>query len=153
VSLHTAHDDSTTGHRRARLSPSSVRWPRVRGLRVLVVEDDPDSLELVTHVLREAGSVVIQAENGRTAFDQFVSQKPDVIVADLHMPQGDGYELIHRIRSLPEEEGKMTAAIAISAVHGVQTAMRAGYNAFIGKPLEEWNLLDLIEKVLSANVV
>lgn len=130
---------------------TAVRWPRVRGLRVLVVEDDRDSLDMVTHILAEAGAIVSQASNGRIAFASFERERPDVVVSDLFMPAGDGYELIRRIRSLGLDEGKNTAAIAISAVHGVQPAMRAGYNAFIGKPLDEWNLLDLIEKVLSAN--
>jgi PAS domain S-box-containing protein len=76
---------------------------RLDGLRVLLVEDDDDSRDLLGIMLKRHGAVVISASSSAEAMKRFAQEPPDVVISDIGMPDEDGYELIRRIRSLPSE--------------------------------------------------
>jgi CheY-like chemotaxis protein len=109
------------------------------GLTVLLVDDDEDQLELLTHLLSAQRAGVISAAHIADAKHRFSAARPDVVVSDLVMPDGGGYALIEHIRRLPDGEGRFVPAIAMSSAldEGTRrTALRAGFWRFVGKPVD-----------------
>lgn len=114
------------------------------GARLLVVEDDPDTREMIAELAAMEGARVTTAADGRAGFDAFTRERPDLVVSDLWMPTGDGFELISRIRALSPEAGKLTPAVGLSACENADSAILAGYHAFLPKPFDIDRLLELI---------
>ncbi|HEY1954672.1 MAG TPA: PAS domain S-box protein [Polyangiaceae bacterium] len=113
--------------------------PRLDRTRVLVVDDQPELVELMAFVLSSAGAEVTSATSAVQALELFARTRPDVIVSDIGMPEVDGYELIRRIRALPPSEGGRTPAIAITAYVRREDAERAfasGFQRHVPKPVE-----------------
>lgn len=113
--------------------------PRLRGLRVLVVDDEPDARELLKEVLIRAGSEVEVAASAAEAFEVVRRSRPDVIVSDIAMPDEDGYSLLRRVRCLPADEGGRTPAVALSAYARLQDraqARAAGFDEHVAKPAD-----------------
>ena len=121
------------------------RPARLLGARILVVEDDRDTREMIAEFSQQEGAVAFEASSGARGFDLFNRERPDVVVSDLWMPDGDGYDLIRRIRALSPERGGLTPAIAISASENTRSALMAGFHSFAGKPFEIESLFDIIE--------
>ena len=117
-------------------------------MTALVVEDDSDSRELLRYLLKSRGATCIAVAAGYTAFDEFTCRRPDIVVSDLWMPEGDGYELIRRIRALPPEEGGLTPAIAVSAGVNTERALLSGYHAMIPKPMDPDRIVQVVEQFL-----
>jgi CheY-like chemotaxis protein len=122
------------------------------GLTVLVVDDDSDSRELLTQLLKARRATCIAAATGYKAFDEFTCRRPDIVVSDLWMPDGDGFELIRRIRALPPEQGGLTPAIAVSAGVNTERALMAGYHAMLSKPLEPDRVVEVVEQFLGVDI-
>jgi PAS domain S-box-containing protein len=123
------------------LPPGQVRDdpPRLDGLRLLVVDDEADALELVSHVLREQGAEIHAASSARQALELLPEVKPDVLVSDVGMPEMDGLALMRAVRALPPERGGNTPSIALTAfarAEDVQRALAAGYQVHLSKPVE-----------------
>ncbi len=113
--------------------------PELRGLRVLLVDDQHAILELLEEILTPCGVTTRVAERARDALDVVREWKPDVLVSDIAMPNEDGYWLIHQIRALPEESGGSIQAIALTAYVRVEEHMRvlaAGFQRYVPKPVE-----------------
>jgi len=128
------------------LTRSTLLDRRVReALRILLVDDDPDIRECVGELLRCHGADVTTARSGSEGFATFLRERPDLVVSDLSMPDGDGFELIARIRAQAPGDGGLTPAIAFSAEEHEKTAIMAGYHAFIAKPFEAATLLSFID--------
>jgi PAS domain S-box-containing protein len=121
----------------------------LRGVRVLIVDDDADARALVTELLAEHGALVERASSAQEAFEAFRRFQPDLVVSDIGMPDEDGFSLIRRIRALPEAEGGKVPAIALTAFardsDGVK-ARESGYTAHLGKPVEPDQLVSTIAK-------
>jgi CheY-like chemotaxis protein len=130
---------------------AASHWDRLRGLTALVVEDDSDSRELLTHLLKSRGATCVAVGTGYKAFDEFVCHKPDIVVSDLWMPDGDGFELIHRIRAVPPDQGGLTPAIAVSAGVNTERALMSGYHAMIPKPLDPNRVVEVVEQLLGVD--
>ena len=117
----------------------------LEGLRVLLADDDEDSLEALARLLEMNGAEVRCCHDGREARGAMAGFKPDLIISDLAMPGENGYELIAAIRQLPAQEGGLTPAIAFSSfTHARDTALEAGYQGFVGKPIDLKTLLATI---------
>jgi len=119
----------------------------LEGLRVLVVDDDLDTLDLITIELAQHGAVVRAVSSGAKALDVFDQSPFDVLVADIGMPEMDGYELIRRIRKRESGKDAHIPAVALTAYARVQDRMRAviaGYNTHAAKPLEAKELLTVV---------
>lgn len=116
-------------------------------LRLLVVDDDPNTRDLLSAALQIHGAKVVVAANAREATDAFREWEPDLLISDISMPGDDGYELIRRLRELATQTSKRMPAIACSA-HGATEdhvrALEAGFNAFIAKPIDLDLLLNTI---------
>ena len=114
----------------------------LKGLRILVVEDDNDSREVLQLFLEQVGAVVEalpSAKDAMAVFKRPPASLPDVMISDLAMPEEDGYSLISRVRELPEERGGRIPALALSAfatVESKQRAIEAGFDYYCTKPFE-----------------
>jgi signal transduction histidine kinase/CheY-like chemotaxis protein len=120
------------------------------GLRVLIVDDDAESLVLAREVLRRSGADVRACSTAGAALDVFRSWRPDVVVSDIEMPGEDGYQLIRRIRALPVEDGGRTPAIALTAyggAHNRRRALDAGFHIHVAKPVEPGELTTIIAEL------
>jgi PAS domain S-box-containing protein len=114
------------------------------GVRVLVVDDEPDARALLAHLLGEHGAVVQSAASADEALQAFAERPPDVLVSDIGMPGRDGYQLIRELRALPVEAGGRTPAIALTAFARSEDrtrALLAGYQLHVAKPIEPHELL------------
>ena len=125
-------------------------WPRLDRLRLLVVDDEPDALTLVSELLAAQGAEVHVAGSAVEALETLLRVKPDVFVSDIGMPEVDGYTLIRRIRSLAPEAGGTTPAIALTAYarsSDAERAFAAGYQVHVSKPVEPSQLVTLVAKL------
>jgi CheY-like chemotaxis protein len=133
---------SAAGTRAA--DPSS---PALSGVRVLVVEDDPDSLELIRTVLERAGARVGTATSAGEAYDKLARERPDVLVSDIGMPGESGHELIRRVRRLSPQDGGLTPAAAVTAFASATDRtglLEAGFQRHLPKPVLPAQLLDAV---------
>jgi PAS domain S-box-containing protein len=135
-------------------APSSADFAssraRIRGLSVLVVEDEQDARELIASMLTLCGATVTTAPSVGLALQEVIQHRPDVIVSDIGMPDEDGYDLIERVRTLPPVEGGRTPAIALTAYARSadrSRALLAGFNAHVTKPVEPAELIAIVAEV------
>ncbi len=124
----------------------------LHGIKILLVEDDDDSREVLGLFLEQSGAKIVSAESAKTAMTILINSEqnlPDVIISDLAMPEEDGYSLINRIRHLPVSSGGNIPAIALSAFatrENKQKAFELGFNKYDTKPFEPDLLVkDIVE--------
>jgi CheY-like chemotaxis protein len=108
------------------------------GVRVLVVDDDAETRELLSHALSETGARVMTVESAREAYEQLRGDSADVLVSDIGMPDEDGYSLIRRVRLLPGDRGRIPAIALTAYAHPADRikAMEAGFQLHFSKPVE-----------------
>jgi PAS domain S-box-containing protein len=117
---------------------------RLDGLKVLVVDDEVDTRELLRVAIGQCGAEVRVAGSVQEALEAIEQESPDLLISDIGMPGQDGYDLIRRIRSLPAESGGRIPAIALTAYARVEDrlqALRAGYQMHVTKPVEMAELI------------
>ena len=112
-------------------------------VEILVCEDNDDAREMYAVLFELYGAKVVTAPSGSTGWETFQAHRPDLVISDLQMPDGDGYELVRRIRALPAEAGGLTPAIAVSAADGAE-AMAVGFHAHLVKPVDPLVLVDVV---------
>jgi signal transduction histidine kinase len=113
--------------------------PALGGLRVLVVDDEPDVCELLAVILKTSGAEVTAVTSAGEAFEALRRERPHVLVCDLGMPGEDGFSLIRRVRSLPPREGGETPAAALTAYTRDEDrarALGAGFHVHVPKPVD-----------------
>jgi PAS domain S-box-containing protein len=119
--------------------PTFDLFDRLDGLKILVVDDEPDTRDLLKAGLGQCGAEVTAAASAAEAFEAIEKSAPDLLISDIGMPGEDGYELMRRVRSLPPEAGGRVPAIALTAYARVEDrmhALRAGYQMHVPKPVE-----------------
>ncbi|WP_437805162.1 ATP-binding protein [Sorangium sp. So ce1078] len=117
------------------------------GVRVLVVDDQPDAREVAQRVLEECAASVTTAGSATEAMAVLERERPDVLVSDLGMPGEDGFQLIRRVRGLGPGRGGATPAVALSALARAEDrarALGAGYQAHVAKPLDPAELVGVV---------
>ena len=122
----------------------------LRGLRVLVVDDEADARGLVEAVLTQYGADVKAAGSAHEAFQELREWRPDVLVADIGMPVEDGYSLLRRIRRLSTAEGGATPAAALTAYAQVgdrERALAAGFQEHVPKPVPPEQLAHVVARL------
>jgi CheY-like chemotaxis protein len=107
------------------------------GQRVLVVEDDPMSLELVTELLQQEAYQVLAAASGEVGLRLTAAERPDLILMDIHLPDMSGYEAIRRLKADPATATIPVLALTASAMRGDDRKVReTGADAYLTKPLD-----------------
>jgi PAS domain S-box-containing protein len=144
-------DPAADHHRHLVEKPQASDVPdlceQLRGVRVLVVDDEPDARALVKRLLEDCNAVVTAAASAAEAFELVQSTGPDVLVSDIGMAGEDGHSLIRRVRQLPENEGGGTPALALTAYARTEDrvrAIRAGYQMHLTKPVESVELVTMV---------
>ena len=125
------------------------------GVRILVVDDEPDSLDFAAFVLEQDGAFVIGLSSAYEALQTLAEIKLDVLVSDISMPDMDGYMLIRKVRSWTAEQGGQIPAIALTAFarnDDQQEALKAGFQMHLPKPFNPEKLIAAIAKLVEANV-
>jgi two-component system CheB/CheR fusion protein len=116
----------------------------LKGARLLVVEDDPDSREMLLTVFAQCGAIVSAAASAEEAVEAIQQATPDVLVCDIGLPGEDGYELLRRIRALEAERGGRIPALALTAYARLDArgkALAAGFDGHISKPVVPTDLV------------
>jgi PAS domain S-box-containing protein len=138
----------------ASAEPSEVREMRVpmrlSGVRVLVVEDEEDTRDLLSAALAHSGADVDPAASAAEALAALRRHRPDVLVCDIGMPGEDGYELLTRVRALGPEEGGLVPAVALTAYarpDDRRRALAAGYQIHLAKPVDPDELISIIARM------
>jgi PAS domain S-box-containing protein len=122
----------------------------LRGVRVLVIDDDDDARDLLAAVLGQAGATVEAAGSAEQGFYAARRFRPHVLISDISMPGEDGNSLIRRLRSLDPAEGGAVPAIALTAYTRVEDrarAIAAGFTAHLGKPVDPDDLVSTVESL------
>jgi CheY-like chemotaxis protein len=134
---------------------SQIENKPLDGLKILIVEDDQDSREVLQLFLEQSGALVQSAESATEAINllgKSTSSLPDAIVSDLAMPEEDGYSLIERIREFSAEKGGNIPALALSAFassENKQRALNAGFQKYHTKPFEPDGIIEDIRQITS----
>jgi two-component system CheB/CheR fusion protein len=119
--------------------------------RVLLIDDEPDSLKLLHDILAHGGATVFEAANGQEFFDLLKTVDPTVIVVDLSMPKPDGWDLLAEVRAEPN--WAFVPVIAVTAFYSekvTRDAATAGFAALLPKPIRYKTFLSTIQDVLTA---
>lgn len=127
--------------------------PALNDVQVLLVDDDPDTLQILSVMLAESKANVQTATSVTEAMAVLEWYKPDVIVSDLAMPGEDGYSLIAKIRAA--ENGNQTPAVALTSYVRVEDrtrALAAGFNVFVPKPVQPGELIAAIANLAEPTV-
>jgi PAS domain S-box-containing protein len=121
--------------------------PSLAGLKVLVVDDEADTRELIREVLKECGAEVTLSSSAAEALNALEQHKPDILISDLGMPDEDGYSLITKIRALPSERGGHIPAAALTAYARAEDRMRvlrSGFQFHLPKPVDSAELVTVV---------
>ncbi|HMJ26158.1 MAG TPA: ATP-binding protein, partial [Pyrinomonadaceae bacterium] len=129
-----------------------VKSPRILdGLKILVVDDDPDTRDLVTTILTRCGGEVRCSESAADALRAFQEFSPDLLVSDIGMPDEDGYRLIKKLRKLKSKRARQVPALALTAYatdEDRSLALSAGFQMHLSKPIEPEDLVSSIAAAL-----
>ncbi len=115
--------------------------------KILVVDDNRDSRELVAKVLKNKGYQIIEAADGEDALKKATAETPDLILMDISLPKIDGYEVTRRLKSMEEFKSIPVIALTAHAMKGdMEKALCAGCEGYITKPI---NIRELPEYIRS----
>ncbi|MDX2215245.1 MAG: response regulator [Oculatellaceae cyanobacterium bins.114] len=129
-------------------------FPDLSGLRILLVDDDADTRELVTFVLEQCHAEIMAVVSAQEGFAAIAQNPPDLLISDISMPDEDGYSLMRRIRAYEAEEGRrQIPAIALTAFardEDRQAALAVGFQQYFAKPINPFDLVAVITTLVKA---
>ena len=149
-------DEAATTLQTNASKPEDDGAPSLQGLSVLVVDDEPDTLDYVAVTLRERGAEVTAASSVTEAMAALERLRPDVLVADIAMPGEDGYALIRRVRALDPSRGGNVPAAALTAYASSEDRMRvllSGFQIHLPKPIEPAELAAVVASLAGRTVM
>ena len=120
------------------------------GRQILVVEDDSDTREMLKFVLEQNGASVVTTDSVPPAVELVEKVHPDAVIADIGLPEFNGYALIARIRQLDRKDLASTKCVAVTAYATPadrDITLKAGYDAYISKPFEPDELIQTVAKL------
>jgi CheY-like chemotaxis protein len=121
------------------------------GLKILVVDDDQDTRDLLEWVLRRVGAEVVAVGSAQAAMEALAKDRPHILVSDISMPEEDGLSLMRRIRALPADRGGRIPAVALTAHSMVQDrlqSLRAGFQSHVPKPVVPEELVEVVTSIV-----
>ncbi len=122
---------------------------RLDGIRVLLVEDEPDARDALSEVLQLFGAEVEAVGSAAAALQAVQRRVPDILLSDVGMPGEDGYALIQQVRAREGDDGKLPA-VALTAYARNEdrvAALRSGFDAHVHKPVEPMQLAHLVQRL------
>jgi K+-sensing histidine kinase KdpD/ActR/RegA family two-component response regulator len=144
----------TLQHADRSLAPNAM--PDLTGVRVLVVDDEPDAREMMACALANCGTTVLTAGSSQEALDALTHTDVDVLLADIGMPVEDGYALIRKVRTLPSARSATVPAAAVTAYAREdqrQQALAAGFQLHLAKPVDPPQLARAVAALLRQNAL
>jgi signal transduction histidine kinase/CheY-like chemotaxis protein len=136
---------------RLRAAAKLATEARLDGLRVLVVDDEPEARELFTSILEGAGATVVSAASAHDAMTILNDDLQDVLLSDIEMPNQDGYQLVAEALALAHRHGARLNAVAVTAYARTEDkvrALEAGYHWHLAKPVEPAELVSIIASLV-----
>ena len=118
----------------------------VRG-RILIVDDEPEVVQLLGHLITRAGLTPLLARNGPEALYLIRTEAPDVLLADMQMPKMDGMELLGKAKNL-DPDLPVVLITSFAQVHGAVEALRAGAHDYLAKPFEHQQVISIVLRAL-----
>jgi CheY-like chemotaxis protein len=128
-------------------SPVAGAEAELRGVRVLIVDDDDDSRDVLEHLLGGAGAELRAAGSVEAALSALDQEVPDVLISDIGMPDEDGLSLIRKVRLRSPAEGGLVPAVALTAYARGEdraVALRAGFNSHVSKPVNSGEIIAVV---------
>jgi len=122
----------------------------LKGIRVLIVDDDPSAKDAITETLRSFGAETQSAESAKDGLNIVTHFRPHVLVSDIAMPEEDGYSFIRKIRALDPNNGGKIPALALTAYAGqddIKRVMFSGFQAHLAKPVDGHRLAEVIAQL------
>jgi PAS domain S-box-containing protein len=133
------------------LKESQSEQPSLEGLRILVVDDETDALDLIGVELAQHGAKVVAVASAEEALKALEQVEFDLLISDIGMPKTDGYELIRQIRKQEEGTSRKIPAVALTAYARVQDRMQAimaGFSTHVAKPVEANELITVVASLV-----
>lgn len=122
--------------------------------RILIIEDDPSSLELVTYLLVRAGYEAIPAANGLDGSRRALSALADLVLCDLQLPLMNGYEVLKSLRNDPRTQDLRVIALTAFSMQGDRDkVLAAGFNGYMSKPIDPVTFVRDVESYMAPNVL
>ncbi|HEX6176873.1 MAG TPA: chemotaxis protein CheB [Thermoanaerobaculia bacterium] len=146
-----SQDEVAVAHAQA-TTAAVTELPTLNAMKVLVVDDDPDSLKLVGLALEHCGATILQATSVESAISHLEQSPPDVIISDIAMPNQDGFDLVRHVRALSGAKSKvpMVALTAFTSADDRRRILAAGFNTYFSKPVAPLELMQLLAKLKDA---
>ncbi|HEU4478907.1 MAG TPA: response regulator, partial [Pyrinomonadaceae bacterium] len=135
---------------------SDLASEKLKGLHVLLVDDDQDTLQLLTAALSQGEAKVTAVSSAEAALAAVKSAAPDVLISDIAMPGEDGYQLLAKVRALNLNDGRLLPAVAITAYAREEDrllALASGFQAYLAKPIELSELIAAVAEAAESVVV
>jgi PAS domain S-box-containing protein len=149
--VHRNADDSQRRHPKATTTtPPPYKTADLAGLKLIVVDDEPDARNLIRRLLEECGAEVFTAGSAAEAISLVEKERPDILVSDIGMPGVDGYEFLQRVRNLGAAKGGKVPAVALTAFARSEDrtrALRSGYLVHVSKPVEPAEFIATIASI------
>jgi CheY-like chemotaxis protein len=121
--------------------------------RVLVIEDNPTNLDLMTYVLQAVGHTVLAAATGEEGMRLALAERPDLILCDIHLPDRNGMEVARLLRRDARLHGvPFVAVTALAMVGDRERILAAGFDGYIAKPIEPEQFIPAIRTILSSKM-
>ncbi len=121
--------------------------------QVLLIDDEPDSLNLVHDMLALNGVQVHRAQNGTDGLALLDTFQPTLVIVDLSMPKPDGWEVLSTLRARPSTATLPVVAItAYASGNVIEQARQAGFSALVSKPIKLSKLLSTLQQVINESV-
>jgi CheY-like chemotaxis protein len=131
---------------------STAERGRLQNLQILIVDDDNDIREMLRFVLEQEAGHITAVGSVMEAMESYRQSPPDVVLADIGMPEYNGYALVSLIREQDEATGRSTPVIALTAYTSPadeQTALAAGFRKYMSKPFEPAEIIEGIRSVVA----
>ena len=127
--------------------PEEDHAPSLAGVKILIVDDEPDTREIIQRILERSDAQVVAASSAGEALTLLRQEKPQILISDIGMPSEDGYWLIGQVRALDPDEGGRIPAVALTAFARLEDrrrAFRSGFQAHVTKPVEPADLVYVV---------
>ena len=144
-------EETSPAHTSAPSPLEKIDLPRLNGIRVLVVDDEPDGRALIARILEAQGAQPVCASNATEALELLARERFDLLLSDIGMPEVDGLELIREVRNLDKSRSRPLPAIALTAyarTEDRQRSLLAGFHMHLSKPTEARELIASIAGML-----